>query len=325
VDGPFAFAAQHRGALGGGLVAFLVLEIAERAVDRAQAVGAGGNHHAGQRIVPHVAPVHAAGAVFGRVGQHRVIGVHAADDGGAGAGRGGIVGNAEMQRFIALGGCGNFTHVLHAERGLDDVLKADPLLVALRVFDLGDQHVDGVNIGRGAHLGDHDQVKAFACLFNDIDHIAVHVVGVEAVDSHRHGFVAPVDLVQGLDDVLAGLVFLVRRNRVFEIQEDHVNIRFCCFFKHLRLRAGDCQLAAVQAARGLFDGMKRHGCAPHSQWGFVLSSLGIPHEGVSCQEKSFHLNTFARERARASRARVRTRIRARVRGAAPRTRVIPQG
>src|SRR3546814_2943954 len=66
---------------------------------------------------------------------------------------------------------------------------------------------------------DLDEVEPLAALLDDIDDVAVHVMGVEAVDAHRQGLVAPVDLVQRLDDVLARLRLVVRRHRVLEIEE----------------------------------------------------------------------------------------------------------
>ena len=59
---------------------------------------------------------------------------------------------------------------------------------------LRDQHVDGIDVGRGADLRDHDEVEPLAALLDHVDHVAVHVMGVEAVDADRHRLVAPVDL-----------------------------------------------------------------------------------------------------------------------------------
>ena len=101
-----------------------------------------------------------------------------------------------MQRFVALAGGRDGVDIGHAERRLDDQLEADALLPAHRVLDLGHQHVDGIDVGGGADLGDHDQVEPIAALLDHVDHIPVHVVRVEAVDAHRQGLLAPVDLVQ---------------------------------------------------------------------------------------------------------------------------------
>ena len=111
--------------------------------------------------------------------------------GRARAGRGGVVGDAEMQRFVALAGRGDLVDVLHAERGFDDHLEADALLAADRGLALRHQHVDGIDVGRGADLRDHDQVEPLARLLHDVDHVAIHEMRVEAVDAHRHGLACP--------------------------------------------------------------------------------------------------------------------------------------
>ena len=258
MDGPFALTAQNGGAIGGGLVAFGIGEIAERAIDRAQPVGAGGDDHIGDGGVPHIAPMHLTAALLIRVCQDRIMGVHAADHRGARAHAGGVVGNPEMQALVALGSGGNFAHILHAQSGLNDVLKTDAFFVAFGVLNLGHHHVHRIDICRRPDLGDHDQIEALTGLFDDVNHVAIHVMGVQSVDSNRHGLAAPIDLIQGLDDVLARLFFLIRGDRIFEVEEDDIDIRLRCLFKHLRLTSGDGQFAAVQPAWGLFNGMKTH-------------------------------------------------------------------
>src|SRR5882724_13341567 len=200
VDGPFAFAAQHGAAAAGGAVAVGVREVPERAVDGAQAVGARGHHHSRDGVVPHVAPVGVALVGGVGVGEDGVVRIGAADAGGAGARRGGVVGDAEMEGLVAFAGGGDLGHVLHAERGLDDQLEADALLARLRGFYLCDQHIQGVDVGGGADLRDHDEVEAVAGLLQYVHDVAVHVVGVEAVDADGERLGTPVDVVDGGDD-----------------------------------------------------------------------------------------------------------------------------
>ncbi len=101
-----------------------------------------------------------------------------------------------------------------------------------------------------------------AGLFENIHDIAVHIVGVESVDAHRERFPAPVDVIDRLDDVLASLLLVVGRDRVLEIEEDHIGSRFRRLFKELRLTAGDGELAAVEPRGRLLDGVEAHGCSP---------------------------------------------------------------
>src|SRR4051794_478184 len=262
VDRPLALAAEHGRAPRLGADAVGVGEVAERAVDRPQARRARRSHQGGGGVVPHVAPVGVALAVLALVGQDRVVGARTADDGGTRTGAGRVVGDAEVQALVALGGAGDLVDVRHAERGLDDQLEADPLLAPLRLLDLGDQHVDGVDVRRGADLRDHDQVEPVARLLEDVDQVAVHVGRVEAVDADGEGLRPPVDLVDALDDVPARLLLLVRRHRVLEIEEDHVGGTLRGLPEELRARAGDGELGAVQARRRLLDQGEAHGRDP---------------------------------------------------------------
>ena len=118
-------------------------------------------------------------------------------------------------------------------------------------------------------------------LFDDIDNVAVHVMRVETIDSDRHGFLAPIHLVQGLDDVLTRLCFVIRSDRIFQIKEDHIGIRLRCFFKHLRCTARHRKFAAIQACRGLGDDVKAHAVA------FLIAGFAVRKRRkiLYCQEK----------------------------------------
>jgi hypothetical protein len=83
-------------------------------------------------------------------------------------------------------------------------------------------------------------------------------MGVEAVDAHRHHLVAPVDVAQGLDDVLARLRLVVRRDRVLEVEEDDIGRRLGGLLEQLRLGTRDRQFAAIQPGGRLFDDLEAH-------------------------------------------------------------------
>ena len=129
-----------------------------------------------------------------------VVGVQPADHHGARAIRGGVVGHAEMHRLQPAPGGGDRLDIGHAERRLDQRLKADPVVKPGGLLDLADHGLDGVEIGRHAHLGHEDGVDMLAGLFHDLDHVAIHVMGVEPVDPDRHGLALglPVDVVERL-------------------------------------------------------------------------------------------------------------------------------
>jgi hypothetical protein len=208
--------------------------------------------------MPHIAPMGLAPSRLVLVGEDRIVGIGAADIGGARAGRGGVVGDAEMQRFEPLRRAGDGMDVLHAERGLDDELETDALLEALCRFDLRYQHVESVDIGGRADLGNHDEVQLVAGLLHDIDDVAVHVVRVEAVDAQRQRLAAPIDVIEPGDHVLARLFLLVRRHRVLEVEKDDVGATFRCFLEELRMAAGHGELAAVEARRHAIDDGEAH-------------------------------------------------------------------
>jgi hypothetical protein len=142
--------------------------------------------------------------------------------------------------------------------GLDDHLEADPLLAPDRVLHLGHQHVQGVDVGRGAHLGDHDQVEPVAPLLNHVDHVPVHVVSVQPVDPEGQGLGAPIHVADRLDHVLAGLDLVVRGHRILQVQEHHIRRRGRRLFEQFWTAARHRQLAAIEPRRGRLDDGKTH-------------------------------------------------------------------
>ena len=153
-----------------------------------------------------------------------IVGVEAADDDGARLVEGGVVGDAEVHGLEAARSGGDGFDVGHAERRLDQRFGADLVGVALGVLDLADDAFDRVDVGRHADLRDQDGVELGAGLLHDVDDVAIHVVRVEAVDAHgnRLAGALPVEIVQRLDDVLARLLLVGRRNGVLAIEEDVV-------------------------------------------------------------------------------------------------------
>ena len=126
---------------------------------------------------------------------------------------------------------------------------------ALGDLDLADEALDDVEVGRHADLGHEDRVELGAGLLHDVDDVAVHVVRVEAVDAHRHGLAgaAPVEVVQRLDDVLARLLLVGRRDGVLDVEEDEVGGAGERLLDHVRVGTRNGQLAALQA--GLAEGI----------------------------------------------------------------------
>ena len=234
---PLALVTQRGHPPRGLAVGVVIVEIPKRAVDRAQAIGAAGGQHLHLGGMPLIHGHALAG----------VIGIQAADNGGARAQAGGVIGHAEVQRFEARAGLGDGEHIGPAERRFDQTFQADLFLKAHSRFDLGQQHIERIDIGGDADLGDQHGIEPPARLFDDIDHIAIHIMRVQAVDTHRHDLIAPVDIVQGLDNMSAGRGLVVRGDRVLAIQKDTVGRAVRGLFKQGGAGTGHGQLAALQA------------------------------------------------------------------------------
>ena len=237
MDRPFAFDAKGCGAACAVSVALRIRKITERPIDGAQAIGAAGDGHPAEGCVPLVAGI---------------IGVQAADIDGAGAHRRRIVGDTEMHCLEAAAILGDALDIGHPQRGLDQRLEADTGGVALGLLDLVDQRIDHIEVVAHPDFGHQDGVQPVTGLLHDIDHVAVHVVGIEAVDPHRDG---PVDVVQGLDDVPAGLLLLWGRHRVLAIEEHIVDSAVGGLVDHAGVRSGDRQFAALQTLARLRERM----------------------------------------------------------------------
>jgi len=83
-------------------------------------------------------------------------------------------------------------------------------------------------------------------------------VGVQTIDADHHGLVAPVDVVEALDDVLARLLLVVWRDRVLAVEEDDVGLAGGGLLEHARVGARHGQLGSVQARGGLLNGVETH-------------------------------------------------------------------
>ena len=116
--------------------------------------------------------------------------------------------------------------VRHAQRGLDQHLDGDPVGDAAGRLDLRQQRVHQVHVGRNPDLRHEETIEAVAGLLHHVHHVAVHVMGVDAVDADADGLavVAPLVLEQGGDDVLAGRLLVGGRDGVLEIEKDVIRL-----------------------------------------------------------------------------------------------------
>ena len=129
------------------------------------------------------------------------------------------------------------------------------LVQTLGDFDLADDAFDRIDVGGNADLGDEDRVELGAGLLADVDDVAIHVVRVEAVDAHRDALAGalPVEIVQRLDDVLAGLLLFRRRDGVFAVEEHVVGGALEGALDHGRVGARNREVRTLQALLAEWD------------------------------------------------------------------------
>jgi hypothetical protein len=179
----------------------------------------------------------------------RIIRVQAADDDRACLVEGRVVSDTEVHGFqAAVGRCDGFD-VGHAERRFNECFHADLVRQALGNFDLADDGFDSIDVGWNADLRNEDGVEVRTGLLADIDNVAIHVVGVEAVDANRDALAGcfPIEIVQRLNDVLTGLLFFRWRDGVFAIKKYVVGSALEGAVDHGRVRARHCKIRTLQA------------------------------------------------------------------------------
>ena len=101
----------------------------------------------------------------------------------------------------------------------------------MRIFDLGNQHVERIDIGRHADFRQKQHVDARAG-FDHFNDIAIGKRRVEPVDAHADRARPPVEVVHRGDDVLARTRFVVGCNGIFKIEKNHVGGAAARLFDH---------------------------------------------------------------------------------------------
>ena len=161
----------------------------------------------------------------------------------------GEVGDAEMHRLEAATGLRNHLDVRHSQSRFDQDLDPDAMGDAASGFDLREQGVHEIHVGRDADLRDEHDVQLVPGLLHDVHDVAIHVVRVDAVDAHRDRLAAslPIVLEQSRDDVFPGLLLVGRRDGVLEVEKDIVRFAVERLLEQRRLRAGNRELAPLES------------------------------------------------------------------------------
>ena len=143
-------------------------------------------------------------------------------------------------------------HVRETQRRLDQDLDPDAVRDFAGGLDLREQRVDQVHVGGDTDFGEEQHVEPVPRLLHHVHHVAVHVVRVDAVDTHGHGFSAslPIVLEQARDHVLAGLLLVGRGDGILEVEKHAVRLAVERLLEQRRLGAGDGELAPLQPRIG---------------------------------------------------------------------------
>src|SRR5712691_5242092 len=125
---------------------------------------------------------------------------------------------------------------------------------------------------------------------DDLDDVLEGILGGEVVDAHAARLARPVERLQRLHDLLAGLALLAGGDGILEVEEDMVGLRFRRFLHHLLAGTGRGKLDAASAARTvghvtspqatIFSALRRAISAPLSPRAVRYWSVCSPSKGA---------------------------------------------
>ena len=185
-----------------------VANLEERAVDDVEPIGPPGHQDLGEHVAEGI-----RGGVMDRL----------VDRGDRHPDRGREVGRPEDDGLQARRRRTDLLDVDEAPRSFYLRLDADVTRLQARVlFDLGEEEIERHDVRGSLHLRQHDLVEARTGVGHHLDHIAVGPGRVPGVHPHAQHTVVPVQRADRLGDFGARGHLLVRRHRVFEIEEGEV-------------------------------------------------------------------------------------------------------
>ena len=193
-----------------------------------------------------------------RFRQYPVIRIEPADRGRTRAGRRREITRPETHRFQPPARLCDRLDIAQPQRGFYHHFEADAFFALAGQFDLRHQHVERIHVGGDPDLGQKQKIEARTG-FHHLDHIAIRVLGVEAVDAHTDRLAAPVDVVERRHHVLARARLVVGRHRIFKIEEYDVGGRAARLLDHFRVRRRHREFGAMQAGSGGFKDSETHG------------------------------------------------------------------
>ena len=171
------------------------------------------------------------------------------------------VGRAEDDRLQPGRGGADRLDVDQAEGGLD--LRLDPDVADRqpgRLLDLGQQEVHGHHLRGALDLGQHDLVQPGTGAADDGHDVVGGPLGRPVVDPDAEDLLAPVLVPDGGDDLVPRALLLLGRDRVLQVEEDHVGRDARALAQHLLGRSGDGQAGPAREVTGA----SRHGPAGYA-------------------------------------------------------------
>src|SRR5207253_57389 len=176
-------------------------------------------------------------------------------------------------------------HVSHTEGRRDQDVDPDGGRDAARGLDLGEEGVHEVHVRRHADLGHEQHVQAVPRLLHDVHDVAVHVVGIDAVDANADRLAArpPVVLQEPGNDVVARLLLVRRGDGVLEVEEHAVRVAVKRLPKQRRLRAWHRELAPLEPGSSRLGAGEVHArTVARGEWPFPLAGgCGTSGDGTT--------------------------------------------
>ena len=125
----------------------------------------------------------------------------------------------------ARAGAGDFLNVLDALCRFEDRMDEERLLQPVLRFELRQQLVEIMDIPCPFDLGQHDHIELVADLGDEFGDVVEHPGAVQRVDAGPEARCAEIMGPADLDDTLACRFLGIGRNRIFQIAEQHVDLR----------------------------------------------------------------------------------------------------
>ena len=158
------------------------------------------------------------------IGEHFVFGMAAADPRRLHRAGGGEIGRAETDAVHARRGAGDVGDVVDALGGLEDGVDEDRFFDGVLGFELRQKLIEIMDVPGAFDLRQHDDVELLADRGDDLRNIVEHPRRIERVDARPQSGLAEIATLGHGDEAISCGRFGVRRNRVLQIAEHHVDL-----------------------------------------------------------------------------------------------------